>query len=363
MKFQRRSLLGLTTCLALFFGVATTVIPVAAQETTSHEPPNGVSSDLDDHDRGPRNGDLAISATTVVDGAYGPAEIATVPKDGGPYHFLTTLPGGGVQPDFDRDGDKIFFQGPGPNGIDGIYTVPTRGGRTTQLQTNCITDSNCLGEGSPVVSPDGRQLLEGRAYGPSDQNGCLAFGGVYLLRIDGSHPRQASPTEPPCVSDFNPRWSPDGRWFTYLHQDLTGLFSVWVIRLGDSSGRQISPVGMDSGGPDWSPNGDRIVFQSPAEPADDQHPQQIYTIRPDGTHLRQITHYVIIPGFTIGTFGARWSPDGRKLVFAHRDPNTTLGPDGQPHSDIFEMNSDGTDVVQITFTPEKDNDPAWGARR
>ena len=113
----------------------------------------------------------------------------------------------------------------------------------------------------------------------------------------------------------------------------------------------------------WSPDGDRIVFQSPAEPADDQHPQQIYTIRPDGTYLRQITHYAVIPGFTIGTFGARWSPDGRKLVFADRDPNTTLGPDGQPHSDLFEMNPDGSDVVQITFTPEKDNDPAWGPRR
>lgn len=354
MRFKNRNLLvAVMTTLTLF--VTLSLVAQAPQN-------DGLADDH--HGRGPQNGDLAVSATTVVDGDYGPPEIATLPQDGGPYDFLTNLPDGGNDPVFDRDGNKIFFWGPVPNGPDGIYTVPAQGGRTRQLQTNCITDPNCLGEGNPAVSPDGRQLLEGRAYGPSDPNGCLAFGGIYLLRVDGSHARQASPTEPPCVSDFNPGWAPDGRWFTYQHQDLTGLFSLWVMRLGDpQSARQISAAGMDSGGADWSPDGRRIVFQSPAEPTDDQHPQQIYTIHPDGTHLRQITHYTLIVGVTIATYGARWSPDGKKLIFAHRDPTTTLGPDGQPHSDLFEMNPDGTEVVQITFSPEKDNGPAWGPRR
>ncbi len=364
MKFQRRSFLGMITCFALFFGVSAIGARLVAQETATGQTSRAVDNNLadNDHDRGPQNGDLAVTAVTVVDGAYGPSEIATVPKDGGPYHFLTTLPDGGFDPEFDRDGDKIFFWGPVPNGPDGIYTVPARGGRTRQLQTDCITDPNCLGEGNPAVSPDGRELLEGLALGPIDQNGCF-FSGMGLLRIDGSYTRPFSPTGPPCTSDFSPRWSPDGHRILFQHQDLTGLFSLWVMRHDGSQRRQISPAGMDSGRPDWSPDGERIVFQSPAEPADDQHPQQIYTIHPDGTHLRQITHYAVIPGLTIGTFGARWSPDGRKLVFSHRDANTTLGPDGQPHADIFEMNPDGSDVVQINFTPEKDNQTAWGPRR
>ena len=132
------------------------------------------------------------------------------------------------------------------------------------------------------------------------------------------------------------------------------------MRLEGSQGHQITPVGMDIGNPDWSPDGERIVFQSPAEPANDQTPQQIYTIHPDGTDLVQITHYEPVSGIVIGTFGPRWSPDGQKLVFAHRDGSTTRGPDGQPHADLFVMNPDGSNVVQITFTPEKDNNPAWG---
>jgi hypothetical protein len=40
----------------------------------------------------------------------------------------------------------------------------------------------------------------------------------------------------------------------------------------------------------------------------------------------------------------------------------TYGPDGLPHADIFEMNPDGSELVQINFTPEKDNNAAWGKR-
>jgi WD40-like Beta Propeller Repeat len=353
MTFKNRNLL---------VAVGTTATLFVTLSLLAQTPQNNGSAD-DHRDRGPQNGPLAVSATTVVDGAYGPAEIATLHDSGGPYHFLTNLPDGAQDPVFDPDGEIIFFWGTVPNGPDGIYTVAARGGVVTLLRTSCTTDPNCFGEGNPAVSPDGRELLEARAYGPIDQNGCLAFGGIYLLRIDGSHGRPVSNPGLPCTSDFEPRWSPDGRWIVFQHQDLTGLFSLWLMRHDGSQRHQISPAGMDIGNPDWSPNGERIVFQSPAEPADDQHPQQVYTIHPDGTHLRPITHYAPVLGLVIGTFGSRWSPDGTRLVFAHRDPTTTIGPDGQTHADLFEMNPDGSDVVQITFSPEKDNGPAWGPRR
>lgn len=339
-------------------------IPSAATGTQDQTFDNDNNDEADTHyGRKPENGGFAVSAVTVVDGAYATNQIATLPENGGPYKFLTNMPNGSFDPVFDRDGDKIFFWGPVENGPDGIYSVSADGGAVAQLQTDCITNPNCLGEGNPAISPNGRELLEARALGPIDENGCLAFGGIYLLRIDGSEPRQVSETDAPCTSDFEPRWSPDGLRIIFQHQDLTGLFSLWVMRRDGSHRHQITPVGMDIGNPDWSPGGDRIVFQSPAEPADDQTPQQIYTIHPDGTHLVQITQYEPVSGIIIGTFGPRWSPDGRQLVFAHRDATTTVGPDGQPHADLFVMNPDGSNVVQINFTPEKDNSPAWGPRR
>lgn len=370
MKFQHRGLLGLTTSLALFFGVLAIGARLVSQETASGQTSSALSSDLanTDHDRGPQNGDLAVSATTVVDGAYGPTEIATVPKDGGPYHFLTTvdtMPNGAYNPDFTPDGGRVFFETFGDDhNPDRIFSVPVGGGAPVQVRTDCLTDPNCLGDDNPAVSPNGQELLFVRNVGPIDNNGCLAFYRIIRTRIDGSHPKQLSPVGPPCSGDLEPRWSPNGNRVLFQYQDAAGPQSIWVMNRDGSHRRQITPATLlGYGDPTWSPDGDRISFQVPAEPTDDQNPQQVYTIHPDGTNLRQITHYAIILGVTIATNGTRWSPDGQKLVFAHRDPYTTLGPDGKPHSDLFEMNPDGTDVLQINFTPEKDNNPAWGARR
>jgi dipeptidyl aminopeptidase/acylaminoacyl peptidase len=95
--------------------------------------------------------------------------------------------------------------------------------------------------------------------------------------------------------------------------DLTG-FSIWVMNRDGSHRHQLTPTGMDAGSPDWSPDGARIAFQSPDEnPGPDlQTPQQLYTIRPDGTHLGAITHYRPATGVIVKTFAARWSPDGRR---------------------------------------------------
>jgi Tol biopolymer transport system component len=308
-------------------------------------------------DRKRENGDIADNLVTIVDGVYANFQIATVPKDGGPYNFLTNLPNGAFNPDFSRDGKMIFFES-----AQRIFSVPADGGALTHIQTGCGDDPNC-GDATPAVSPHGRELLTLRLVGPLDANGCLAFVGIFSFHIDGSHPRQLSPTLPLCTGDTEPRWSPDGHRIVFRHQDLSGLFSLWVMWRDGSHRHQISPAGMDVGSPDWSPDEDRILFQSPDETPDDQTPQQIYTIHPDGTHLVQITHYEPVPGFTLVTNAARWSPDAQRIVFAHRDLTTTIGPDGLPHGDLFVMNPDGSDVVQITFTPEKDNAPAWGPRR
>jgi Tol biopolymer transport system component len=241
-------------------------------------------------------------------------------------------------------------------------SVPAGDGALTVIHTDCASnDPNCSDD-TPAISPDGRELLTVRFQGPFDNNGCLVYAGIMRFRIDGSHPKQLTPVGPPCPGDDQPRWSPDGNWIVFQHGDANGVVTLWIMRRDGSHKQQLTSM-TDVARPDWSPDGERIVFQSPAEPADDQHPQQIYTIHPGGSHLRQITHYAVIPGVTIGTFGARWSPDGKKILFAHRDPTTTLGPDGLPHADLFEMRPYGSDVVQINFTPEKDNDPAWGARR
>jgi TolB protein len=69
---------------------------------------------------------------------------------------------------------------------------------------------------------------------------------------------------------------------------------------------------------------------------------EIYTIRPDGTGLKRLTHS---DGYDAE---GSYSPDGRQIVF-------TSTRDGDP--DIYLMNADGSNVRQITNAPGYDGGP------
>src|SRR5438132_10314753 len=65
---------------------------------------------------------------------------------------------------------------------------------------------------------------------------------------------------------------------------------------------------------------------------------QIYTVRPNGHDLRQITH---LDGDALV---ADWSPDGRQIVFEF-DPSDGSG------ASVQLMNADGSGLTNLTPTP------------
>jgi Tol biopolymer transport system component len=69
-----------------------------------------------------------------------------------------------------------------------------------------------------------------------------------------------------------------------------------------------------------------ITFSVPSDTG-----AQIYTVRPNGDDLRQITNVVgdaLVPD---------WSPDGRKIVFEHDSPDSC---------NVALMNADGSGLVK-----------------
>ena len=73
---------------------------------------------------------------------------------------------------------------------------------------------------------------------------------------------------------------------------------------------------------------------------------EIYTMNPDGTDRVDLTRN---PAEDVDP---RWSPDGRQIVFAsNREGNY----------EIYTMNADGTGVTRLTHTPADDRRPAWTA--
>lgn len=67
---------------------------------------------------------------------------------------------------------------------------------------------------------------------------------------------------------------------------------------------------------------------------------QLWTVRPDGTRLRQITH---VPGFA---GQPDWSPDGRTIAFEWDVPS----PDG-PHVQIGLVDADGSHLRALPIDP------------
>ena len=71
----------------------------------------------------------------------------------------------------------------------------------------------------------------------------------------------------------------------------------------------------------------------------------IYTIRPDGTGLRRLTH--LGTTFVLGELAV--SPDGHWIVFSK----------GGDKRDLFVMRADGSQIHQITATALSENWPDW----
>jgi hypothetical protein len=89
-----------------------------------------------------------------------------------------------------------------------------------------------------------------------------------------------------------------------------------------------------------TPSLNRIAF------ARGENPNQIYTIRPDGTDLKQLTNFSDsdFPGSIVNVTNLTWAPDGSQIAFE----NTKT---------IFTIKPDGTGLTQLT--DGDDQSPAW----
>ncbi len=78
--------------------------------------------------------------------------------------------------------------------------------------------------------------------------------------------------------------------------------------------RPLESTALQGRAPTWSPDGNRIVFESDRGSPDGSY--GIFIINADGTGLVQVTDYAFAAQHPV------WSPDGRKLAFTGRDPMT-----------------------------------------
>ena len=109
--------------------------------------------------------------------------------------------------------------------------------------------------------------------------------------------------------------------------------------------------------PEFSPNGDWVLFSCDAE--GDNTSTNLYIVHPDGTGLHQLTHW----GCCDQTYeGSSFSPEFKgwgDIVAAHRP---AYGDEGTP--DVFRMHIDiehgVQETVNLTKSKTDEDAPSWG---
>jgi TolB protein len=192
----------------------------------------------------------------------------------------------GLVPNVSATGNVVFI------GFDGgLYTVRLDGSHLRRLLTPAQTSP---GIDAPHVSPDGRQV----AFVRHDLRG---RGWIETMQIDGRGSRRLTQ----AGAFANPSWSPDGKRIAFARQGPDGLWRICIARRDGSGIRVISPAGHSDSYPTWSPDGKRLAFVRQTRSA-----HAIYTIDVDGTHARRLTPP------SLDAIEPDWSPLGNEIAFA-----------------------------------------------
>jgi TolB protein len=328
---------------------------------------SGCSGNGDDSAAGKPAGDggagHGLVAFKRLDPKIGKVRLYTIKPDGSRLRPLTR-PGAHADndsdPDFSPAGRRIAFGRIFLNGDPDAILVVSRDGTGLRNLTKEGCAGDCLGYGEPAWSPDGRRIAVMGAIGPLPADGPPPVVGIFVMNADGSHVHQLTQLEPNSgTEDHQPTWSPDGDRIAFMRSNNTlapeNASSIYIIHADGTNlqlVRRMPRRWPGAGAPDWSPDGRRLLFsmfcwfgpcgQSPTG-------AQLFTVKPNGEHLRKLTH---LAG---NSYNAGWSPDGKRIVFAH---NRALGPEG----DIYTMNADGTGVRRLTNKPTLDSHrPDWGS--
>ncbi len=99
--------------------------------------------------------------------------------------------------------------------------------------------------------------------------------------------------------------------------------------------------------PRWSPDGSKILFHKPSGDNLD-----IWMINPDGTNLMQLT------SDSADDKDAAWSPDGKMIVFSS-DRQSGRSYTAEKNFDLWVMDLEQNQITQLTYSPFDDGAPFW----
>jgi len=276
---------------------------------------------------------------------------------------------------FSQSGDYVYYViYPAGEQIASLQQIPVLGGGTRKLVDDI--------DSAPGVSPDGKQIAFVRGAFPTAVL-------IMLANADGGAPRQLAERKSPLMYQLGLQsvaWSPDGKTIAAVGIDNAKL-TAQIVSIDASTGAE-RPVGstwrlinalvwtadghdliisaQESGGETGTqiwvvafPAGtarkltnDLSTYAGVSLSRDDR---SLVTVRSErrtsiwitSTDGKEVPHVVPNGGADDGVQGVAWAPDGR-VVFT----STASG-----NADIWIMNADGSNRVQLTTAREDDIHP------
>jgi TolB protein len=173
-------------------------------------------------------------------------------------------------------------------------------------------------------------------------------GGSEIFTADeaGGDVRQITDVGPKAVA-FQPAWSPDGSTLAYVRFPLDdSLASIRLVGAdGGADHRLFRDALFGNFEPEFSPDGSTILFTRCRPPGG---PCTLYTIRVDGTHLRQVIPFSVDGSDQSGDY----SPDGARIAYAEFYNGAGLGA-------VYVAGADGASPDRITRWALEAFDPTW----
>ena len=138
-----------------------------------------------------------------------------------------------------------------------------------------------------------------------------------------------------------------GRGQIAFVSDRNGNPQIWLMDSEGNGLEQLTNLPDGACQPDWSPDGNQLVFISPCLKRQEIHKGSgLFTINRNGSGL---TPLISVPG---GDFDPAWSPDGKKIAYTSLRDNENI-----PHIYIYNL-EDKTDV-RVSGDVSRDRRPNW----
>jgi len=295
-----------------------------------------------------------IAYQQQVNGRY---QLFTIGSDGTGDLQITRLKGGATHPAWAPNGKLIAFTEEIPPASGSVALISPRGTGLREITRN----SKGVWNGSPVFTPDGKSLVFVRNQGVADS-------GIWTMRTDGSGLRRLTKnpfTRNGSEGDIAPSVSPDGRRVSFVRVKKPAQGALFVVGIDGAGLRQLTSYALDvASKQDWSPDGTLIALSTNAHFARPSESANLAAIRPDGTHLTQLTHFTKRrQNAYLGSF----SPDGKRIVI-RLEHGFSCRPTDAPvpgcTGAIAVVDRSGRNLRVLTRPgPVRPRYIAWGARR